>query len=199
MKAVISRRWLEGLRPLRYVLALVCIMAAGGCNSQSQSPSAVEPAIAGATAPAADTKVQAHNLTIYGYNYTDTEIGSFEVNGQGGGNLQTSIPTAGGGSNVCCITVHAPMLQPRVVKIKWTRDSETWCEQEVTFKPPLPAKPKYFEVHFYRDGHIEVAATEIDSPPRLKLEAASRGSRYEDEKQNVNNDAKFARCKRGYR
>ena len=147
----------------------------------------------------ADTTPKAHNLTIYGYNYTDTGIGSFEVNGQGGGNLPTSSPTAGGGSSVCCITVSTPTVKPRTVKIKWTRDLETWCEQDIVLAPSKLARPKFLEVHFYLDGHIELDVTEIDSPPRLQLAAASQGSRHEDERLNINNDSKFARCKLGYR
>jgi Protein of unknown function (DUF3304) len=197
MKTAISQRWMESLRPMRYVLALMCVAVSSACNSQS--PSAATAAAASATTPVADTNVQAHNLTIYGYNYTDTGIGSFEVNGQGGGNLEVSVPTAGGGKSACCVTLYSPMLEARVVKIKWSRDLDTWCEQEVILNPPLPPKPKYFEVHFYRDGHVEVAATETDSPPRLALATATESSRNRDPRLNVNNDTKFARCKRGYR
>jgi hypothetical protein len=181
---------------LRSLVCLVAITMAGGCNSQT-SPSA-KSATANASAPAADTTPKAYNLTIYGYNYTNTGIGSFEVNGQGGGNLQPSTQTAGGGSSVCCVTVFIPLSKPKTVKIKWTRDLETWCEQEVLLSPTSIARPKYFEVHFYPDGHIELAVTEGSSDPRLQLSAASRGGRHEDEKLNVNNDTKFARCKLGY-
>jgi hypothetical protein len=66
-------------------------------------------------------------------------------------------------------------------------------------RPPIPAKPEYFEVHFYQDGHIEVAVTETDSPPRIVLGRSGRGTRHLNENQNVNNDAKFAGCKLGYR
>jgi hypothetical protein len=188
-----SERWRAGL----VAVALVLAVAQTGCTPQSNATAATT----AASAPLSETdeKVQAHSLTIYGYNYTDTEIGSFEVNGQGGGNVQISTPTAGGGSSVCCVTVYTPFSQPKQVKIMWSRDGDTWCEQEALLKPPLPSKPEYLEVHFYRDGHIEVAVTETDSPPRLRLDAASRGGRNKDEKKNINNDAKFARCKLGYR
>jgi hypothetical protein len=181
----------------RRVLAFATVLCVAGCGPQ-HAASAAPPSPSAATL-LEEAGVQAHSLTIYGYNYTDTEIGSFEVNGQGGGNIQLSIPTAGGGSSVCCLTLYTPYTQVREIKIKWSRDGDTWCEQSVLLKPPMPAKPEYFEVHFYRDGHIEVAVTEVDSPPRLKLQAISRGSRYKDERQNVNNDAKFSRCKLGYR
>ena len=187
-----SERWWA-----RPVLAMALAFAESGCTPQSSA------ATAGTSASTAASEnegtVQAHSLTIYGYNYTDTEIGSFEVNGQGGGNVQISTSTAGGGSGVCCVTLYTPFTQARPVKIKWSRDGDTWCEQEVLLGPPLPAKPEYSEVHFYRDGHIELAVTETDSPPRLRLDAPSRGGRFRDEKKNINNDAKFARCKLGYR
>jgi hypothetical protein len=41
------------------------------------------------------------SLEINGFNYTDLYIDSFEVNGQGGGNLFVSSPTSGGGGGVC--------------------------------------------------------------------------------------------------
>lgn len=191
MKSTTSNRVVQRLAWIASALA-VC-----ACNSQSSGIAGV--ATASASSPVADVMGQTHSLTIYGYNYTDTGIGSFEVNGRGGGNLEVSIPTAGGGKSACCVAVYAPIRTPQTVKIKWTRDLETWCEQEVMLNPPLSPDPEYFEVHFYQDGRIEVAATEIDSPPRLQLERAYRGSRHQDAKRNVNNDAKFARCKRGYK
>jgi hypothetical protein len=191
MNSMMSHGW------VRRVLAFAVFLCVAGCGPQHAASAA--PASPSAATFAEEVKVQAHNLTVYGYNYTDTEIGSFEVNGQGGGNLEVSIPTAGGGKSACCTTVFTPLREPRPIKIKWSRDGDTWCEQEVVLKPPLPAKPEYFEVHFYRDGHIEVATTETDSPPRLQLERVHGNRRFKNDKQNINNDAKFARCKLGYR
>jgi hypothetical protein len=182
---------------IRLTVMWVLIAASSGCNSQSPREVRTERAVA--SAPAVDTTPKAHNLTIYGYNYTNTEIGSFEVNGQGGGNVQISTPSAGGGSSVCCVTVFTPVMRPKTVTIKWTRDLDTWCEQEVVLAPFAISTPKYFEVHFYPEGRIELAVTEESSDSRLKLDRASRAGRYEDEKLNVNNDSKFARCKLGYR
>jgi hypothetical protein len=174
----------------------MCALASAGCDLKGAAiASVVAPRKA---AEASDGGVTVHDLTLYGYNYTDSEIGSFEVNGHGGGNVEVSIPDAGGGKSACCIAVLSPLQQAMPIKIKWTRDSETWCEQEVSLKLTLPAKPRFFEVHFYLDGHIEVAVTEESSPPRLVLQRAGRGGRYADEKKNVNNDDKFARCKVGY-
>ncbi|WP_172425486.1 DUF3304 domain-containing protein [Candidatus Dactylopiibacterium carminicum] len=141
---------------------------------------------------------RAYNLTLYGYNYTDMSIGSFEVNGAGGGNIEVGDAEAGGGKFTCCASLYTPLPPNNNVHIKWSRDGKTWCETKVPFSGPIPAKPEYMEVHFYRDGHIEVAVTESSSPPRLKLERASPGWRYAEREQNINNDHKFARCQRGY-
>jgi hypothetical protein len=187
----------------RGVTWLVLVVAASGCTPQSAATPASTP-VPVAARETDGKPPQAHNLTIYGYNYTNTEIGSFEVNGQGGGNVMISDPENGGGSGVCCVTAYSPLRQPKMVKIKWTRDLDTWCEQEVELKPPIPADAKNLEVHFYRDGHIELAVTgnwvtRMSSPPRVRLDAPSRAGRHQDQNQNVNNDAKFARCKLGYR
>ncbi|WP_140631236.1 DUF3304 domain-containing protein [Methylibium rhizosphaerae] len=160
-------------------------LAAAACSPPSQEP-------------AATPQARSFHLTLHGYNYTDTEIGSFEVDGQGGGNVAVSTPTGGGGKSTCCITLHTPLVHPRPVTIKWSRDSDTWCEQEVLIRPPVPARPEYFEVHFYRDGHVEVAITEDGSPPRLKLDRVHGNSRHPDPATNVNNDNALSRCRLGY-
>ena len=138
-------------------------------------------------------------LTIYGYNYTDTAIGSFEVNGRGGGNLAASTATSAGGSSVCCVALFTPLPKTHTMTVKWNRIADIWCEQEVPFTGPVPANAEYLEVHFYRDGHIEIAATAVNSPPRLKLERLQRNSRHTDPTLNINNDAKYSRCRDGYR
>ena len=157
-----------------------------------------EPAAPSTATQRSAEEFRAYNLTIYGYNYSDSGISSFEVNGQGGGNLTVSTATSPGGSSVCCVSIYAPLLAPQPVTIKWSRDTETWCSQVATLKPPLPARPKYFEVHFYPDGQIEVAVTEEASKPRLRLERDGPGSRHADEAMNVNNDTKRGNCRRGY-
>ena len=139
-----------------------------------------------------------YNLTVYGYNYTDEGIYSFEVNGQGGGNLYLSTPTSAGGSGVCCISLSTPVTLPKKFKVRWTRGLPRgfWCEQEVMLRGPVPPDPEYFEVHFYQDGHIEVAVTPRASPPRLKLPEHTHDERHATG--NVINDDKFAFCKHGY-
>jgi Protein of unknown function (DUF3304) len=182
-------------RPARAALAAALAVLAVGCGPRS--PAAVP--VGDARLAVQNESPHSYKLTLYGYNYTDTEIGSFEVNGQGGGNLEVSVPTAGGGKSTCCVVVSAPLRTPAPVTIKWSRDGSTWCEQSVQITSPLPARPEYFEVHFYRDGHIEVAITERASPPRLQLEREHGNSRFRDEKHNMNSDSKFSRCKLGYR
>ena len=136
-------------------------------------------------------------MVAYGYNYTDTYIDSFEVDGAGGGNLVVSTPTAGGGGHTCCATVTSGLPPGTPFVIKWTRDRKRWCEQEVLLTKSVPPQPRYLEVHFYPDGRIEIEATQQASPPRLKLERFSRGMRHEAN--NANNDERYARCKDGYR
>lgn len=160
---------------------------ATGCNSQSGS------------APAATaSEFQDHTLTLHGYNYTDLGIGSYEVNGQGGGNVEVSDASGGGSKSACCVSVYTPMIEPQPITIKWNPTGDKWCEQTVMLTSPLPAKPEYFEVHFYQDGHIEVAVTDNYSPPRLQLTRKHGNSRHEDERQNIDNSSRFARCQNGY-
>lgn len=144
------------------------------------------------------TTSKTYGLTIIGYNYTDYGFYSYEVGRRGGRNLVPSTPTTGGSKNTCCFSLFTPMSESRKVKVKWSRGIRKgiWCEMEVPLKGHLPAKPEYIEVHFYQDGHIELAVTEEPSPPRLKLDRFSNGPRHAEG--NVVNDDKFALCKHGY-
>lgn len=139
-----------------------------------------------------------YSVVNYGYNYTDLYIDSFEVDGAGGGNLEVSIPTAGGGGHTCCSTLVSGLPEGTKFVIKWTRNiyDKRWCEQIVKLAKPIPKNPRYLEVHFYLDGRIEIEASHEASPPRLKLERYSSGRRHETG--NVNNDEKLSRCKDGY-
>lgn len=144
------------------------------------------------TKATANTSLKTHALSIVGYNYTDRYIDSFTVNGQGGGNLDISTPTAGGGSSMCCVNWRDGSTLPKKVTVLWVAaycmqrrtnsDGETkdwreplWKKTDVYFNGPVPANPRNFEVHFYRDDRIEVAMTAGYSPPRLKLPAPPNG------------------------
>ena len=133
-----------------------------------------------------------HALAIVAYNYTDRYMDSFEVNGQGGGNLRISNEGAGGGSQVCCVRWTDRSALPKKVTVKWVAsycvqrlsnsDGETknwrqslWKIADLQFNGPVPANPQNFEVHFYRDGHIELAMSEDYSLPRLKLPSPPNG------------------------
>ena len=190
--------------------AAVTACTAGGIGLAACAPQAATeqpralPATA-QTAPVASLPMErdeqgrpkSYSVVAYGYNYTDTYIDSFEVDGAGGGNLEVSIPTAGGGKSACCALVTSGLPLGSLFNIKWTRDRKRWCQQDVPLTKPVPVEPRYLEVHFYPDGKIEIEATQRASAPRLKLERFSRGERHETD--NANNDEKYSRCKDGYR
>jgi Protein of unknown function (DUF3304) len=134
-------------------------------------------------------------LTIAGYNYTDTYIDSFAVNGAGGGNLEVSQPSSGGGGT-CCASILDDFPLPLTVEISWKRDGEVpWCKQTVLLDGPLPKEANYFEVHFYQDGTIQVAITDYPSPARVKLQRFNYAQRHASG--NVDNDTKYSECKSG--
>lgn len=140
---------------------------------------------------------KSYSVVAYGYNYTDLYIDSFEVDGAGGGNLAVSSATAGGGKHTCCALVTSGLPLGTTFNIRWNRDGDRWCEQDVPLTQPVPSESRYLEVHFYPDGKVEIEATQKASSPRLKLERFDRGQRKESG--NVNNDEKHSRCKDGYR
>ena len=178
------------------VVPLSLAMMTTACQPQTRSAAKSS----SASAPVADAYVtpRDYSLTIHGYNYTDTEIGSFEVAGGGGGNIEVSDSDSGGGKSACCAKVYGALYRTDPIKVKWTRDGDTWCEASVMIEPNIPTKPDYLEVHFFQDGHVEVAISEWPTPPRIKLERLHANSRHRDPNLNANNDIKFARCKRGY-
>lgn len=156
----------------------------------------------GACQPAGGAS-ESRALGIVGYNYTDRYIDEFYVDGQGGGNLDLSTPTAGGGKLTCCIGWRDGRRLPQKVRVKWVAggcmktvtSSEGYVhqvpvhafkEQDVELTGPVPQKPGYFEVHFYPDGHIEVAITETWSEPRLKLDPAREKPTYAESCEETN-------------
>lgn len=156
------------------------LLALAACNEPSSRASGVRQ-------PAA--------LEINGFNYTDLPISSFEVNGQGGGNIFVSSPTSGGGGSVCCVSFSPGSPLPLRVKVEWTRDRERWCEQEVLIYGPIPASPMHLGVHFFPDGHIEAEITERYPELKLRLDSVSPGMRKESG--NTVADEQTSRCRDG--
>jgi hypothetical protein len=135
------------------------------------------------------------SLALVGYNYTPRYIDSFSVDGQGGGNLYVSSPTSGGGGTVCCLS-YVKGRPAGEVTVRWQSngcmfrapgrlsDGSThlahsiFSEMKVKLDLRIPERPQNLEVHFYPDGHIEAAITDVYSPPRLVL-SKSRADRSE--------------------
>lgn len=172
----------------RHLWTLLLVIGLAGC---SRDTTAQTQATREAAAPPAGTEAtyappKRHMLTIYGYNYTDRYIDDYRVNGQGGGNLDLSTESTGGGKSACCVSWLEGSKLPKKIEVMWTAsyciqrrtnsagETRDWREPilhiaELQFNGPVPQNPKYFEVHFYKDGHIELAMTEQSSWPRLKL------------------------------
>ena len=194
---------------MRWLAYSVASLALIGCRSEAPANSGTAIA-ASAPAPVAapdpfapreferDGSPLSYSVVPYGYNYTDTYIDSFEVNGAGGGNLAVSTPTSPGGGHTCCASLYSGMPKGTKFTIKWTRSiySKRWCEQTVTLNDPVPPGARYLEVHFYQDGRIEVYPSQQASPPKLELERHDSGKRHETG--NVNNDEKHSTCHDGY-
>jgi hypothetical protein len=127
-------------------------------------------------------------LGIVGYNYTDRPIAEFSVNGNGGGNIYLSSPDSSGGGTVCCMSVSPGTKLPLTMEVKWTWDRVENEERKVlrpeesrtataVLTGPLPVKPIQFEVHFYPDGHVEVAVSDKYSKPRVILQSNEPGTK----------------------
>lgn len=163
-----------------YLMALLFMPGLGACSEKGE----VGAPGAGARSPNGSGRTV--ELTLTGYNYTNREIASFSVNSTGGGNLYVSSPSSGGGGSTCCVT-YVKGAKTWKVLVRWqvdacAYDNEIYSngergfevyryfkETEVEVDPSVPAQPEYLEVHFYPDGHVEAAITEVDSAPRLKL------------------------------
>jgi hypothetical protein len=168
------QRWLAA-----FCIALM-LLSVSACNAQApNAPPAEKPA---AKAPIG-TRMQ---LGLVGYNYTNRYIDTFDVDGQGGGNLFVSGPGGGGGGTACCVNYRSGVSTWEVT-VRWQigacifnertdgeggkhHDTHSFFKEvKVQVDPNIPDQPRYFEVHFYPDGHVEAAITEHASPPRLVL------------------------------
>ena len=163
---------------LRLLASLIMILPLAACNAQSDTN---QPAPE--TKPADGSRV---GLTMVAYNYTDRYIDTYSVNGNGGGNVFVSDGIDGGSKRTCCVSFITGPGEWNV-KIRWqigactyntyvdtagVEHSETYSffkEVKVPVKKPFPDNPKYFETHFYPDGHVETAITEEKSQARILL------------------------------
>lgn len=180
-----------------FAWCLVPLLVLAGCSRGEAPGPAATPALQNTTgAPEKQQSSQGrYALGIVGYNYTDLAIEDFSVMGQSGFNLGVSNESSGGGKTACCAGWAPSTLLPKPIKIQWTRDMKRWCRQTVMLRHPGPLEPTTFEVHFYPDGHIEVAITDKYSPPRLRLAAIGRVRRSASV--NTNNDEKMSECQDG--
>lgn len=139
------------------------------------------------------TPAKMEGLTIVGYNYTDTYISDFSVNGAGGGNIEVSSKEHGYGGGTCCAAIPADTPLPLPVRIEWKRDGDVpRCRQTVLLDGPVPADSRYFEVHFYQDGKIKVALSDYPSVPHVLIDRFDATKRKASG--NVINDTKFGTC-----
>ena len=135
-------------------------------------------------------------LAINGFNYTDTVISYFSVNGQGAGNLVVSSPTSGGGGTVCCVVWYPITELPWPIKVEWMRvvnGRDRWCKKTVMLNGPVPDHPTAFGVHFMPDGDIQVEITKGYPDLKLRLKNFDDGHRHETG--NVIHDEEVARCR----
>jgi Protein of unknown function (DUF3304) len=188
----------------QFVLASAILVAVVGCGPvgptapSKNSVAAQLPTLQGTplhTGPHKTPKGM-KGLGITGYNYTDSYLDTFSVNGAGGGNVYVSTLTSGGGGVTCCASIPDDMTLPITVEISWRRDGDApYCKQTVLLDGPVATEPNYLEVHFYQDGTIQLAITDYLSPPRVKLKEFSPAFRHASG--NVDNDLKYSECKRG--
>jgi hypothetical protein len=126
-------------------------------------------------------------LDLIGYNYTNRHIRSYDVDGNGGGDVRLSSPTSGGGGIVCCVRLSMKGKNPIIVRIRWQVDGCSYLmnsersgttqrlsnyfykEEYIEVPRPEGIKPRHLESHFYPDGSVVVRLTYDMSTPRLSL------------------------------
>ncbi len=124
-------------------------------------------------------------VDLIGYNYTNSHISNYSVDGSGGGDIRLSSPTSGGGGIVCCISL--PTRNPIIVRVRWqiggcsylmkspitgrtrTLIHDFYREKYVEVLRPKGMRPRHLESHFYPDGSVMVLLTNNMSLPRLSL------------------------------
>jgi hypothetical protein len=185
MKYIRSSR-VARLRWMTSMLLSFVVMTSPACRGQSGKPATTD---APAAADSAQVKAPIGTrleLTLTGYNYTNRYIDQFDVDGQGGGDIHVSGPRSAGNGSSCCVSYRSG-VPARKVKVRWQADACSFLsyideegkrherthsylkEAEVQVDRNIPDFPRYFEVHFYPDGHVEAAMTEHESGARLVL------------------------------
>lgn len=122
-------------------------------------------------------------LGIIGYNYTDNLISGFSVNGQSGGDIGLSSPTAGGGSTACCVLLSKKSKWPMHVLVRWQEggcrmydknrryghNQYYYRETEVSVERGSKENPSDMAVHFFTDGSVRVILSDGWDLPLIKL------------------------------
>jgi Protein of unknown function (DUF3304) len=198
-------------RSFALIAATVSALGFAGCE---RSLNTMAPVKAAASQPAGDQATMEasaralkyskplYMLGIVGYNYTETGIVDYSVNGHGAFNLAVSTETSGGGSTACCYGWAPATKLPVRIRIEWTRNQKVWCRKDVMLTDPGPIEPTTLEVHFYVDRRVEVVITDKYSPPRIKLKSAGGDYRVgkefrKEEAESDRLDALGAECQVG--
>ena len=125
-------------------------------------------------------------LGILGYNYSNRYIDSFSVNGSGGGNVDVSTPTAGGGSTACCVFFSKNPSWPIYVTVRWqaggctvgknergvSQIHHSFKEVKVNVERGTTSHPSDIGIHFFKDGSVKAILSDGWESPLLKLPEA---------------------------
>jgi hypothetical protein len=173
-------------RSMSSILFCLVVLVLPACHAKSAAPATTEKQGTLGKSPDGAPIGTRIELMLTGYNYTNRYIDQFDVDGQGGGNIAVSGPGTAGSGSVCCVSYRSGAGTWNA-KIRWQADACTFHsytdgkgikhertysffkEIEVEVDPNIPDYPRYFEVHFYPDGHAEAVITEHESGSRLVL------------------------------
>lgn len=157
-------------------LFIVATTLVGGCTKVTGVHNVERPATGTA---------EEFDLAIVGFSHTNREIGSFSVDGVGGGNLVFSPTGGGGGTITCCVRYRRGESSKYVVR--WDTHAcrydekppsewgerfslyDYFSEKQVEAKDKSDTSPGYFEVHFFQDGTVKAQITSEISAPMVTL------------------------------
>lgn len=129
--------------------------------------------------PVSENEEKTYMLGIIGYNYTDSYIATFSIEGQGGGFVRLSSPTSGGSGVVCCVLFSKKPEWPIQVHIRWQsggcrvyaknrqygHDRFYYKESIVNVEKGSSSHPSHIAVHFYKDDSVRVRLMDdLESP-----------------------------------